>query len=77
MSKKLVKYADVYICDPEKQPDCKGRDNHEWCGVQCFCTKDIEKAKQPVQKLTYKQMQKEYISRNKLKKLNVVFADCE
>lgn len=77
MGRKLIKYADVYLCDPDKQPDCKGKDNPEWCGVKCYCTKDINKAKQPVQKLTYKQMQKEYELRNNIEKLNVVLADCE
>lgn len=68
MGKKLVRYDDLYICDPEKQPNCKGKDNPEWCGKECFMTRDINKSKvdeHGVNKLTMRQFQKEYKKRNK------------
>lgn len=32
----------VYLCDPEKNIDCKGRYKKGHCGVMCFCTTNPE-----------------------------------
>ena len=61
MSKyKIKKPKDIYICDPEKKKGiCESAGDEKWCGKECFCTTHIEYAKEPIQKLTGKQWEKE------------------
>lgn len=61
--KKETNRAKVYICDPEKQLDCKMRYDKTWCGKECFCTHDIKKAKD-TKPLTRSEYESEYKRRN-------------
>lgn len=35
----------LYICDPEKNINCKGRNKPDWCGSECYMTIHKEFAK--------------------------------
>ena len=41
----------LYVCDPMKNADCKGRVSGS-CGNTCFCTVDPNKSKDPTNKIT-------------------------
>ena len=35
----------IYLCDPDKNVDCKGRHENGWCGTECYMTTHEEFAK--------------------------------
>ena len=39
----------VFVCDPDKNIECRNRGRIDWCGLECFCTQNADYAKQPVQ----------------------------
>ena len=44
----------TYICDPEKNINCKGRNKPDWCGSECYMTIHKEFAKDAIKAIEEK-----------------------